>query len=152
MQILFNLEYHGWLDIKVTNETNEYLIPSSFFTDVIYDIIQRISSLIEGAPEVIIVIQTEPNENRIRIQRDGLNCTFEILEFDDNFNTDEIDKGVSVFFTHIDLMDLARKFLIEINKLLDLGKAEYHRRWSYEFPEEAYKRYIKAWHLLKQKQ
>lgn len=149
MQISFNLEYHGWLDIKVTNETNEYLIPSSFLTDVVYDIIQRLSSLIEGAPEIIIVIQTEPNENRIRIQRDGFNCTFEVLEFDDNFNTDKIDKGISVFRTDINLRDLARKFLIEINKLHDLGKVEYHRRWGYEFPDETYRRFKKAWQSLK---
>lgn len=149
MQISFTLEYHGWLDIEVTDMSGNYIIPASFMTDVIYDIIQRVSSLLYGAPETVIVIQTEPNECRIRIQRIDSDCIFEIFEFNDNFNKDEIDKGSCVFKAKVKLKDLLRKILIEINKLLDLGKEEYYRRWGFEFPDEVYERFTKAWKALK---
>ncbi len=148
MELSFTLEYYGWLDIEVTDETGHYLIPASFLTDVICEIIQNVSSLIEGTSETIIVIQTEPNESRIRIQRGDAVCTFEILEFDDNFCLDEIDKGICVFKTQINIKDLAEEFWTGINKLRDLGQVEYKYRWGYDFPEEEYKRFEIGWKSL----
>lgn len=107
MQLSFELEYHGWLDIKITDKESEFLIPASFMSDVIYDSIQRISSLIEGAAETVIVIQTEPGECRVRIKRIGTSCTFEIFEFEDNFCTEEIEKGTNVFITQVSIVRYA---------------------------------------------
>jgi len=149
MQISLALEYHGWLDIHVSDHAVDYLIPASFLTDVIYDLLQRLSSLMEGAAETIIVIQTEPHECRIRIQRTGVNCKFEIFEFEDNFNQDDLVQGTAVFCCYISLTKLARKFLIEINKMRELGNEQFLHLWGYDFPHEAYQRYKQAWASLK---
>lgn len=132
-----------------TNKTSSYLISASYLTDAIYDIIQRVSSLITNASETVIVIQSEPNECRIRMKRNDLDCTFEIFEFEDNFSSDEIDNGTCVFKSQLKLKVLIKKFVSEINKLHDLDPKEYQRRWGYEFPVEAYDRLMKAWKMLK---
>ncbi|MFF2889294.1 hypothetical protein [Paenibacillus sp. NPDC057967] len=99
MQLSFELEYHGWLDIKAAAQENEFLIPATFMSDVIYDCIQRVSSLIEGASGTVIVIQAEPGEYRIRIKRIEGSCTFEIYEFEDNnFCSEEIEQGNRVSY------------------------------------------------------
>ncbi len=149
MKLTLTLEYHGWLDIEVTDEAGQYhCIPASFLTDVISDILEDVSNLIEGASETITVVQTEPNESRIRIHCNDGKCTFEILGFNNNFLTEELCEGVCDFKTQIKLKDLASQIMIEINKLQDLGSEEYKHHWGYDFPQEAYERFEKAWSLL----
>jgi hypothetical protein len=149
MKISLNLEYSGWLDIKLESNNEEFLIPASSLTDVIDDITKRVASLVEGANETVIIIQTEPGEYRIRIIQNDTHCTFEVLEFDDNFCSDDIDKGIHVFKSEITLINLVRNVWMEMNKLKALGKVEYKYRWNSEFPEKAYQRLENAKLFLK---
>jgi len=77
------------------------------------------------------------------------NCTFEIFEFEDeNFCSEEIEKGNRLFITLVGINELARIFWNEINKLRQLGANEYKHRWGYDFPDDAFKRLEKAWNSL----
>lgn len=65
-----SLEYHGWLDVVFScNDARELEIPVLYLTDAIYEIAQKISLLGREVNEVIITVQTEPGEYRMRISK-----------------------------------------------------------------------------------
>jgi hypothetical protein len=144
INILITIELHGWIDIKLWESQKEITIEGSFLSDVIHDIANRISTLTEGANEVIIRIQAEPGEYRILIINCGDNCLVEVYKFDDNFSTDDFAQGEIVFRSSIEMALLHKKFYTQITKLKKLGEEEYHIIWGCQFPNEAYQRLKKA--------
>ncbi|NOU70705.1 hypothetical protein GC098_04545 [Paenibacillus sp. LMG 31458] len=141
---MMNIEYRGWIDIRLSENQHEFTIEGSFLSDVIHDIANRISTLTEGANEVIIRVQAEPGEYRILIINSGDNCLVEVYGFDNNFSSDDLTQGNIVFRASIEMSLLLKRFYNEITKLKELGEKEYHRIWGYEFPSEAYQRLKKA--------
>lgn len=151
MNISFHLEYQGWVDISFQNEENELLIPGSFLTDFINDLMNQISTLAEGSNEALITVQTEPGEYRIQIIRENYDCRLTVYEYDDNFSIDNLEEGICVFEDSLKLNIFINMIYGEITKLRDLGNAEYSRVWGIEFPEHAYQRLIRAKEFINKK-
>ncbi|WP_261302916.1 hypothetical protein [Paenibacillus andongensis] len=149
MNLTLQLEHLGWININFTSDDKQFYIPGSFLTDFVYEFTDRISTLAEGANEVIVRVQTELGEYRIFVKQETNICLFNVFEFDDNFSTYDLDEGVCVYEDKVELKSLMNIIFREITKLKNLGNEEYFRLWGNHFPELPYKRLIRARDTIK---
>lgn len=143
LKIEFNLGDHGWLDICILEQDKRLTIPASYLSDSIKEMIDSLCIFIEGSSEVIFRFQTEPGEYRFRLKDNGEVCLFEIYEFNTTFSRDELQDGKCIVSTRIEADKLINKFYREIFKLKEIEENEFKSRWGYDFPKEAFERFIK---------
>ncbi|MDQ0170650.1 hypothetical protein [Paenibacillus tundrae] len=136
MDIVMNLEPHGWLDIFITPTSGERIeIPASFLTDAIRDLVDKLIALRKGADDVEITIQTEPGEYRFWIKKHSLRYVqFEVYEMSDNFSSGAIHEGHRLMSEEVPMVRLYKLMYRELKKMKDLGIDEYKKRWSGDFP------------------
>ncbi|ETT38091.1 hypothetical protein C161_08203 [Paenibacillus sp. FSL R5-192] len=142
MDIVMTLEPHGWLDILVQPDQGEQIeIPVSFLSDAVDEIARQFVALHKGATEVTMTMQIEPGEYRFWIKkRSQVIVQFMVYEMSDNFSTEDVTKGRLLMSEELTLVKLTKLFYRELSKLKDMGPGEYHKRWSFDFPLNAYER------------
>ncbi|PRA08721.1 MULTISPECIES: hypothetical protein [unclassified Paenibacillus] len=142
MDIVMTLEPHGWLDILVQPDQGEQIeIPVSFLSDAVEDIARQFVALHKGATEVTITMQTEPGEYRFWIKkRSQTMVQFMVYEMSDNFSTEAVTEGRLLMSEELTLVKLTKLFYRELSKMKEIGPEEYHKRWSFDFPLNAYER------------
>jgi len=142
MDIVMTLEPHGWLDILVQPDQGEQIeIPVSFLSDAVEDITCQIVALHKGATEVTITMQTEPGEYRFLIKkRSQVIVLFMVYEMSDNFSPEAVTEGCLRMSEELTLVKLTKLFYRELSKMKEMGLEEYHKRWSFDFPLNAYER------------
>lgn len=143
LKIEFNLEDHGWLDICILEQDKRLTISASYLSDSIKEMIDSLCIFIEGSYEVIFRFQTEPGEYRFRLKNDGEVSLFEIYEFNTTFSREELQNGKCIVSTRIETDKLINKFYSEIFKLKEIEANEFKNKWGYDFPKEAFGRFIK---------
>ncbi len=151
MEIILDLEEHGWLDVIIsTKQGNEIHIPVSFLSDAVYDIASRMSVLDTNYTDITIVLQTEPGEYRLRItKKSEKSCLFEVFEMDDNFSSEYTHEGNLLLVEEVKTIRLIRMIYRELSKMKELGLEEFKRRWNYDFPLGYYIRMSEAIKNLK---
>ncbi|MGE6575373.1 hypothetical protein [Paenibacillus xylanexedens] len=142
MDIVMTLEPHGWLDILVQPDQGEQIeIPVSFLSDAVDEIARQFVALHKGATEVTMTMQTEPGEYRFWIKkRSQVIVQFMVYEMSDNFSTEAVTEGRLLMSEELSLVKLTKLFYRELSKLKEMGLEEYHKRWSFDFPLNAYER------------
>lgn len=142
MDIVMTLEPHGWLDILLKpNQGEQIEIPVSFLSDAVDDITRQFVALHKGAAEVTITMQTEPGEYRFRIKKCSKTMIqFMVYEMSDNFSPEAVTEGCLLMSEELTLVKLTKLFYRELSKLKEMGLEEYHKRWSFDFPLDAYER------------
>ncbi len=142
MDIVMTLEPHGWLDITIQpNQGEQIEISVSFLSDAVEDITRQIVALHKGATEVTITMQTEPGEYRFLIKkRSQVIVQFMVYEMSDNFSPEAVTEGCLLMSEELTLVKLTKLFYRELSKMKELGLEEYHKRWSFDFPLNAYER------------
>lgn len=136
MDIVMNLEPHGWLDIFITPTSGERIeILASFLTDAIRDLVDKLIALKKGADDVEITIQTEPGEYRFWIKKQSASrVQFEVYEMSDNFSSEAVHEGRRLMSEEVTRVRLYKLMYRELKKMKDLGLDEYKKRWSGDFP------------------
>lgn len=142
MDIVMTLEPHGWMDITIQpNQGEQIEIPVSFLSDAVGEIARHIVALHKGVTEVTMTLQTEPGEYRFWIKkRSQVIVQFMVYEMSDNFSTEAVTEGGLLMSEELTLVKLTKLFYRELSKLKELGPEEYHKRWSFDFPLDAYER------------
>lgn len=142
MDIVMTLEPHGWLDILVQpGQGEEIEIPVSFLSDAVEDIARQFVALHKGATEVTMTMQTEPGEYRFRIKKRSQTIVqFMVYEMSDNFSSEAVTEGRLLMSEELTLVKLTKLFYRELSKMKEMGLEEYHKRWSFDFPLNAYER------------
>ncbi|MFS0726622.1 hypothetical protein [Paenibacillus sp. 1P07SE] len=140
MQIILNLEEHGWLGISFqTPDGTEIEHSLSFLSDAVREMAEKGAMLTGVIQEVTMTLQTEPGEIRIVVSRQSPDvCHFRLYEMDDNFTTQQTESGRLMLATSVKTLRLLRILHRELTKMKDLGEEEYERRWTYAFPAAAY--------------
>lgn len=145
LEIEFNLQEHGWLDIFVFEKEQELHIPVSYLSDSIREMIVSLSIFLEKNQDIIFKFQTEPGEYRFKLSAvDEQICLFEIYEFKDSFSKDELEEGLCIISTRIKTNRLVNKIYREILKMGKVGNEEFKNRWRYDFPQDAFDRLTRA--------
>jgi hypothetical protein len=150
-RIKFDLEDHGWFDIYISDKGNDLTISASYLSDSIEEMIIRLCIFIESKSDIVIKFQGEPGEYRFILKHNGTNCLFEIYEFRDTFSKQDIQNGVCIISSEIEIDKLVNLFYKEIEKLYEMGPNEYKKRWGYNFPQDAFHRMIKAKEVMMKK-
>ncbi|WP_405131721.1 hypothetical protein MHB43_08355 [Paenibacillus sp. FSL H8-0317] len=142
MDIVMTLEPHGWMDITIQpNQGEQIKIPVSFLSDAVDEVARHIVALHKGAAEVTMTMQTEPGEYRFWIKkRSQVIVQFMVYEMSDNFSTEAVTEGRLLMSEELTLIKLTKLFYRELSKLKEMGLKEYHKRWSFDFPLDAYER------------
>ncbi|WP_458125916.1 hypothetical protein [Paenibacillus sp. Z3-2] len=142
MDIVMTLEPHGWMDITIQpNQGEQIEIPVSFLSDAVDEVARHIVALHKGAAEVTMTMQTEPGEYRFWIKkRSQVIVQFMVYEMSDNFSPEDVTKGRLIMSEELTLVKLTKLFYRELSKLKEMGPEEYHKRWSFDFPLDAYER------------
>lgn len=140
MDIVMNLEPHGWLDIFITPTSGERIeIPASFLTDAIRDLVDKLIALRKGADDVEITIQTEPGEYRFWTKKQSASrVQFEVYEMSDNFSSEAVHEGRRLMSEEVTMVRLYKLMYRELKKMKDLGLDEYKKRWSGDFPQSGF--------------
>lgn len=144
MDIEFNLQEHGWLDISIFEKEKELHIPASYISDSIREMIISLSIFLEGKQDIIFKFQAEPGEYRFSLKASDKISLFEVYEFKDTFCKDNLELGQCIISTQIDTHKLINKFYREILKLEKIGKEEFKNRWRNDFPQDAFDRLTRA--------
>jgi|GEM_PF-1948367 len=152
MDIIMNLQPHGWLDISITSSEGEIIeIPVSFLTDSIHELADKSSLLDKDFNEVIITMQTEPGEFRFKITRiTNSLCNFQVYEMSDNFSCELNEEGKLLISEQLQTIRLLRIIHRELTRMKDLGFKEFQERWNSEFPLNAYEKLRNTIDNLKQ--
>jgi hypothetical protein len=141
MDILMNLQPHGWLDVLIRVDDMEINIPVSFLSDAISEIASKMSIIDQDIDSIIITLQTEPGEYRFMVSKISNQLSlFRVFEMSDNFSSEAIEEGTLLLSQEIKTIRLVRIIHRELTKMKDMGLDEYKDRWSSEFPIEAYKK------------
>ncbi|EBK2059899.1 hypothetical protein MJ257_22780 [Paenibacillus timonensis] len=152
MEISMSLQPHGWLVVMIyTTEGKKFDIPVSFLSDAIHEIASKISILDKDVNEVIITMQTEPGEYRLKISKiSNVFCLFQLFEMSDNFSTEATEEGTLLITEEIKTIRLLRIIHRELTKMKDLGSEGFIKRWNSDFPINAYERLTDMIYKLKQ--
>ena len=139
VEFSFKLTGLGWGEATLSDRQRHVVIPASYLTDVLSELLTAVWSLLEGAPDARCSWELEPGEYRWLLARDGDQASLRVLALPDN-TWENGDDGSSVVFDFTGPSgELASAFVDGIEAVLrEYGEDGYKERWhEHPFPSES---------------
>ncbi len=136
MKFSFMLTGLGWGEATLSAGEQRVIIPASYLTDVLSELLTAVRSLLEGAPDACCSWDLEPGEYRCIFTRNGDHASLRVLSFPDTWKDPPDEDGTAVFDFRGALSKLASAFTDGIEAvLLEYGEDGYQVRWHmHPFP------------------
>jgi hypothetical protein len=136
VEFTFELTGLGWGEGTLSSDERQVIIPASYLTDVLSELLSAVRSLLEGAPDARCSWDLEPGEYRWLFTRNNEEALLTVLSFPDTWQDPPDEDGTVVFDFHRTLSELASAFADGIEAvLLEYGEDGYKEMWHmHPFP------------------
>jgi len=141
MEFSYKLKGAGWGEARVGDAANHVLLPTSYLTDVLSELLQAVGTLLEGAWSAQCSWEEEPGEYRWLFERRDGRVSVRILAFSSQYPPQPDGAGTLVFETECSLMEAASAIAGGCEQVLvEHGEAGYKEKWiEHPFPTEILK-------------
>jgi len=136
----FKLTGLGWGEATIADGQTSAVIPASYLTDVLIEVLAAVWSLLEGALDARCSWELEPGEYRWLFTRDDDQATLRVLGFPYNsWENGPDEAGKVVFDFRGPLSELASAFADGVDSVLkEYGEDGYNEKWhEHAFPSQA---------------
>lgn len=139
MDSSYRLTGTGWGEATLTDGSTGVVIPTSYLSDVLGELLLAIGAILEGALHAECSWDEEPGEYRWLFDQADGQVSLRILAFDSGWPRQPESQGTAVFQTAGLMNDMAFAIVNGVEAVLsEYGEEEYRRRWvEYPFPTEA---------------
>ena len=136
MNFSYRLTGTGWGEATLSTDDSRIVLPSSYLSDVLGDLLLAINALLEGAPEARCSWELEPGEYRWLFSQDDGALDLRILAFPDSWPIQPDEQGEVVFQVAGPLADVATDLTAGIADVLaTYGEVDYRKQWvQHPFP------------------
>ena len=139
MKFSFTLTGLGWGEATVSDGEQQVVIPASYLTDVLSELLTAVWSVLEGTPSASCSWELEPGEYRWLFTRIDDQLSLRILAFPNNsWDNGPDEEGVIVFHFSGTLDAIASAFAEGIEAVRrEYGEEGYLQGWhEHPFPSE----------------
>ena len=138
MQFSFRLTELGWGEATLSAGEQRVIIPASYLTDVLSELLTAVRSLLEGAPDARCSWDLEPGEYRWLFTRNSDQASLTVLSFPDTWQDPPDEDGAVVFDFRGKLSEIAPVIAYGIEAvLLEYAEDGYKEGWHmHAFPSE----------------
>jgi hypothetical protein len=138
VEFSYRLTGFGWGLARVSGDSGQVALGSSYLSDVLGDLVEAIGVLLEGSSRTECSWSLEPGEYRWIFERPGSQVHLRILAFDDFWPPQPEENGTLVFETCCPLRQMASAVAKGLDDVLaKYGEDEYLRLWvEHPFPTE----------------
>jgi hypothetical protein len=138
VEFSYKLTGTGWGEARIADEEAHVVLPTSYLSDVLGDLLQALGILLEGSPTAECSWEEEPGEYRWVFNSSDDDVALRILAFRNSWPRRPEEEGEVVVATVGPLRDIADAIVTGAAAVLDeYGEDEYQRRWvQYPFPAE----------------
>jgi hypothetical protein len=139
VEFSFELTGLGWAEATLSTGEQRVIIPASYLTDVLSELLSAVRTLLEGAPDARCCWDLEPGEYRWLFTRNNDQASLRVLSFPGTWQCPPDEDGAVVFGFRGPLIELASAFADGIEAaLLEYGEDGYKVRWHmHPFPTES---------------